>query len=202
MSSMWSKLFGGKKPNPVEGAIRQVEKLLVDESFQLSLVNPQLRSLMENAAGVDRLSGGYGKFGEATNPIPVNGPLGEIAYLSRLVDPDGQRLLFHRTGSDRSPVCPNPLDVYECVSFNGEHWYVLYLDMYHPRQSRATPDGFTLSQEPRQFSGFNNACSDFPYDFSEEKRRIEPPELALAYIPSSAIEQQLMRRAFLRPTEA
>src|SRR3546814_10801196 len=60
------------------------------------------------------LPNGSGPFGfTETNPIPVNGPIGQLAYLSRLETQSGQRILFHRLGAI------DKVDVFEAVTFDG-----------------------------------------------------------------------------------
>src|SRR3546814_6579765 len=60
------------------------------------------------------LPNGSGPFGfTETNPIPVNGPIGQLAYLSRLETQSGQRILFHRLAAI------DKVDVFEAVTFDG-----------------------------------------------------------------------------------
>jgi hypothetical protein len=76
----------------------------------------------------------------------------------------GERLLFHRLGS------VDNIDIFETVTFSGGQWFILFLDMYHPKKSRIAPDGFRLSPMACQFSGFHQFCADFPYDYVEMKQ--------------------------------
>jgi hypothetical protein len=69
-------------------------------------------------------------------PIPVNGPLGEITYLSKLkTKATGSRIFFHRLGSIKQEPFGN-LDVYECVSWDGAVWDILYFDCYHAKKNK------------------------------------------------------------------
>src|SRR3546814_8182704 len=95
--------------------------------------------------------------------IPVNGPIGQLAYLSRLETQSGQRILFHRLGAI------DKVDVFEAVTFDGSGWFIFFVDLYHPRRSRLTPDGFRFTKDVAQFSGFHKFCENFPYDFVEKK---------------------------------
>lgn len=115
----------------------------------------------------DILPGATGEFGRClTNPIPVNGPYGEIKYLSRLTIGSGY-LLFHRLGAVES------IDVYEIVSADGKFWDILYLDMNHPRRSTLKPEGYEfrkfhelLSRHP--IGMFTNSFDpDFPFGLSK-----------------------------------
>lgn len=190
------RLFGNE-PESGEDRLREalgpIVRIIDDEEFQLSLVPDILADAIKQGAAVDRLPDGRGAFGlESGNPIPVNGPLGEVAYLSRLVTEKGERLLFHRIGAI------NTLDVFEAVTFSGSAWYVFFLDMYHPRRSRLAPTGFRIADRPCQFSGFHNYCPNFPYDFAESKQHLMDL-VRLAYIPLSSVMPQAEKRAFSRP---
>src|SRR6516225_7484604 len=165
--SLLSKLFG-KGDDPPKGAqldpevgkiFEKIEQLLRDDDAQLELVDPEIREIFKRAPFYDKSPDGSGPFGLCTtNPIPTNGPVGELAYLSRLITSDGERILFHRIGAAEK------IDIYEAVTFSGSRWFLFYLDMYHPKKSRLAPAGFVLSKEGCQFSGFNLQCPDFPYD--------------------------------------
>ncbi len=126
----------------VKKAFAWVERLLQDDDAQLELVSPELREALRQAPRYDVDPNGSGPFGLCkTNPIPVNGPIGEMAYLSKLLTDAGEHLLFHRYGS------VDFIDVYEAVTFSGGQWFIFYLDMYHPRKSRLAPRGFRLSSK-------------------------------------------------------
>jgi hypothetical protein len=89
--------------------------------------------------------------------------------------------------------------VFEAVTFSGSEWFILFTDLYHPRRSRATPDGFRFTSEVPQFSGFHKYCSNFPYDFVEMKGTEQDSGLSFAYIPISKVMQQIQGRVFSRP---
>ena len=190
-----SNLFGGnKKDKALREAMAHIHRILEDEKFQLELVHPVLKSMLESAPAYDQDPDGTGPFGYSeTNPIPVNGPIGQLAYLSRLETLSGQRILFHRIGAiDR-------VDVFEAVSFNGSEWFILFVDLYHPRRSRLTPDGFRFTNEVAQFSGFHKFCENFPYDFIEKKASQRESGLSMAYIAISKVSDQIQNRVFNRP---
>jgi hypothetical protein len=197
--SLLSKLFGkgdgsakGTQPDPeVRKIFEKIEHLLQDEAAQLELVDPKLREDLTRAPYYDKSPNGSGPFGLCkTNPIPTNGPIGELAYLSKLVTNGGERLLFHRLGA------VDNIDIFEAVTFSGGQWFIFFLDMYHPKKSRIAPDGFRLSQKACQFSGFHHLCADFPYDFIEMKRR---EGLGPAYMPTGDILHGIKSRAYERP---
>lgn len=115
----------------------------------------------------DTLPNATGEFGRSlSNPIPVNGPIGEIKYLNRLRTTDGG-LLFHRLGSS------NTFDIYEVVSQGGKFWDILYFDMYHPCRSTEIPKGYKFSEFHEIFSrtsiayGTNRFDRNFPFGLSD-----------------------------------
>ena len=190
-----SSLFGGSKEDKaLREALSHIQRILDDEKFQLELVHPAMKAMLESAPAYDQDPRGSGPFGFAeTNPIPVNGPIGQLAYLSRLETQAGQRILFHRLGAiDR-------VDVFEAVTFDGREWFVLFLDLYHPRRSRLTPDGLRFTKDVPQFSGFHKFCEDFPYDFVEKKASERESGLSMAYIAISKVSDQIQNRVFNRP---
>lgn len=122
----------------------------------------------------DELPNATGDFGRsATNPIPVNGPIGEIKYLNRLKNRYGIGFLFHRLGPIESTVPEKLIDVFEIVSIDGMVWDILYFDMYHPRRTSKTPYGYYLSEyNPSQHrlpAGFGSLHRDprFPFGISK-----------------------------------
>jgi hypothetical protein len=177
----------------LEDALKKLNRILEDEDFQLELADPALQSAIKQGVSVDQLPNGNGQFGRHwDNPIPVNGPIGELAYLSRL-EFLGQRFLFHRLGS------MNKVDVFEAVTFENNDWRFFFLDFYHPRRSRLTPDNHDFTKEVPQFTGFTAKCPDFPYDFPKAKAAKSVIGLSIAYIPLSLIMPQLERRSFNPP---
>lgn len=189
-----SKLFGGNKEDKaLRDVMAHISRILDDEKFQLELV-PGLKSILESAPAFDKDPNGTGPFGFIeTNPIPVNGPIGQLSYLSKLETQAGQRIMFHRVGAI------DTVDVFEAVSFNGAEWFILFVDFYHPRRSRLTPEGFRLTKDAAQFSGFHKFCENFPYDFIEKKASERESGLSMAYIPISMVSDQIQNRVFNRP---
>lgn len=191
----FSKLFGGNKEDEaLREVFEKIRRILEDEQFQLDMIHPAMKSTIETRPAYDKDPNGTGPFGfSETNPIPVNGPIGELAYLSKLETERGDRILFHRIGA------VNSIDVFEAVTFSGGEWFIFFLDLYHPRRSRLTPDGFRFTEEIGQFSGFHNFCKDFPYDFAEMKQSERESGLVMAYIPVGKVMRSIESRAFQRP---
>jgi hypothetical protein len=101
-----------------------------DERAQIGGLPEPLRAKLSSGVACDEVEGAIGDFGRAVrNPIPVNGPLGELIYLSNLRTMKSQKIMFHRLGS------LGGIDAYEVVSLDGEVWDILFLDLYHPRKS-------------------------------------------------------------------
>jgi len=192
---IFSRLFGGNKEDKaLRDVFEHIRRILEDENFQNDLVHPAVKQMLLSAPAYDKDPEGSGPFGfTESNPIPVNGPVGELAYLSRLETLAGQRILFHRIGAIGT------VDVFEAVSFDGSEWFVLFVDFYHPRRSRITPEGFRFTNDLAQFSGFHKFCENFPYDFIEKKVADRESGLSMAYIPISKVSAQIERRVFNRP---
>jgi len=90
-------------------------------------------------AYVDEIENAFCNFGLIlTNPIPVNGPIGEVIYLSSLRQLGKTKILFHRIGSI------DGFDVFESVSVDGKTWDIFYLDMFHPRKSSGRKNALPL----------------------------------------------------------
>ena len=154
-----------------------IEEYLNDESTQNDHFlshNPLLAYSVKSGLDCDELPRSEGPFGlVASNPIPVNGSFGEMVYLSKLRTRQGSRLLFHRIGSTSSSEASgvhNPsgmVDVFEALSFDGLFHGEFFLDMYHPRKSTKTPEGFSLHTGLSLISGTHIGVEDFPNNYRE-----------------------------------
>ena len=163
-------LFKNKKSihEPVKLQRQEVQKAF-PEAFASTILNGE---------DCDQITGGHGNFGSLTNPIPVNGSIGEIKYLAKLRGETGCALLFHRGGSTPSPVTDKPVDDYEVVCLDGTQWNTLYFDMYHPRRSNLAPPGYSLMpcikklkmDSPIGF-GVNFPVKDFPFELPDALER-------------------------------
>lgn len=95
--------------------------------------------------GCEEIEGASGPFGECpSNPIPVNGQIGEVTYLSRLRSKSGVGFMWHRIGTEETSVYPHPIDVYEMVAIDASEWQKLYFAMYHRHRTRKVPSGLSL----------------------------------------------------------
>ena len=109
----------------------------------------QLLQEIQNAMGRDATQNGmipdaYGKFGyDVTNPIPVKGTMGEIAYLAKLRTEKGVKVEYKRIGSTRVANINHPIDIYD-IRGDGEHICKLHLCPYYKENSANAPQGFKL----------------------------------------------------------
>ena len=100
------------------------------------------------AERADRIAEGLSTYplGSPQNPIRVNMPAGQRAYLSRLRCADGQIPKYERLGSDGIGPYGQIIDTYkvDCAGSTPATG-VLSLDMYHPThiETEAAP-GFTI----------------------------------------------------------
>src|SRR3546814_4050745 len=109
-----------------------------------------MKLMLESAPAYDKDPNGSGPFGfTETNPIPVNGPIGQLAYLSRLETQSVQRIIFHRLGAI------DKVDVFEGVTFDGSGWFIFFVALYHQRRSRLTADDLLFTQDAEKLYGFH-----------------------------------------------
>lgn len=129
-----NRIFGSAKNGDDEPLEEQ------KKDFLKSTVSPE----SINNKCCDQIPGAYGSFGTTpTNPIPVNGIIGEIVYMSSLRSKTGVGFYYHRLGSLSSPPSNNPIDEYELVAGDASEWRNLFFDCYYPRRSIKVPDGLT-----------------------------------------------------------
>ncbi|MGH6614628.1 hypothetical protein [Sphingomonas sp.] len=81
--------------------------------------------------------------GSKDNPIRVNMPVGEHAYLARLRCADGTAPAEERAGSVGIGVFGNILDLYK-VTCAGQPAVDVYMDMYHEGPENRPVPGFTI----------------------------------------------------------
>ena len=194
--TLFDRIFRRKRAAEEE-LLAQLMCLVDNDEYQNATLQAHLRDLLLIGAPLDELPDGDGPFGASSgNPIPVNGPIGELAYLSKLRTSAEERLLFHRLGSAAGSAAGS-IDLYEAVTWSGSQWYLFYLDMYHPRRSRKAPDGFKIAG-PSHFSGFSKACGNFPYDFPDHLAENQGI-LQVAYISPATTGKILGASSFAPP---
>jgi hypothetical protein len=132
-------LYIGSKVAKARSLSRSLEKVymvLVDESAQNTCYRDLIKHLKVNTR-----DGNVGKlYGlSPADPIRANGPIGEIAYISRLIATSGCGFVGHRLGSIKG------LDVFEVASTDFSEWFILWFDMYWLTRDRVAPEGLRLS---------------------------------------------------------
>jgi hypothetical protein len=144
----------------VEALFKKLKHLMDNEKAQIDALPESLRLEVLSGADCDEISGATGEFGrDPRNPVPVNGPLGEMIYLSNLRTTASQQILFHRLGSIGN------VDAYETVSFDGAVWDIFFFDLYHPRMSRLAPFGYRIAagaERERVLLGTDEFVASFP----------------------------------------
>lgn len=173
----WIKsIFGGAKgssPSRIESptadaTFEKLNRFLNDERAQNNQLPESYRLEIQGGLDCDEISGTSGEFGRSyQNPIPVNGPIGEILYLSNLRTNNRVPIMFHRIGSK------NGADAFETVSLDAKIWDILFLHLYHPRKSRRSPTGYGIAQgKERQalFLGTSEFVDGFPRHIQDAAR--------------------------------
>lgn len=160
-------LFKSKEEKEKEELMKifkEIHRVLNDDELQNNGLPPMFRE-MYSPQRVNMVPGGTGEFGrDHHNPIPVNGPIGEVTYLSKLlVAGTKEKVFFHRLGS-----CAGSIDIYEIFSHSGKFHDTLYLDMYYLHKSQYAPRGYVLQNEVTTIRGINSFCDDLPNRFYDE----------------------------------
>ncbi len=131
-------------PPQVEATFKKLNSFLESDEEQNKRLPKSFQKHIVGGLDCDQLPNATGEFGRApTNPIPANGPLGEVLYLSKLRTKDGCPVMFHRVRSEQG--ASGILDIYEVLSLDGKIRETLYLSMCHPRKSRKVPEGYSYA---------------------------------------------------------
>jgi len=176
----WTRLTNPKRARS-EDLITLIAFSLEDAEYQNRNLQPHMLATLMRGRDCDQAPNGVGEFGSFTNPVPVNGPIGEISYLSKLRDGKGQRLFFQRDGSR------DQLDHFTLWPADASRWYELWLDMYHPRRSRLAPSGFFLTNGPSHFSGFTDSTAEWPIDTAARIEALST-QMRLLYVSPKTYE--------------
>jgi hypothetical protein len=201
---LFGSLFGSNKksssrlPPEIKEMFDKLARFMEDEAGQNSVLHPMMRDRVINGLDVDMLPNAIGDFGRSSeSPIPVNGAIGELIYLSRLMTKDAkQGLLFHRLGSVEY------IDIYETVSIDARRWDILFLSMYHPRKSRKAPAGYLIVDQgirPLIF-GTNRRVSEFPHRLQEAIAATTEEFIGIS-LPPPEVRMAVERLQFRRPQD-
>ncbi|MEM9601961.1 MAG: hypothetical protein AAGA11_03805 [Pseudomonadota bacterium] len=173
--------------------IEEVNRLLEDPAHQLSMMPERVVEQARRNGRVDTVPGASGSFGTVpTNPIPVNGTVGAMAWLSRLQTRQGESLVFHRVG------LLHGLEVYEALSLTRANWFLFFLDPVHLGASRQAPEGFRLMAEGRLFHGVGRLMPRFPGDLERIVASYDEV-FRLATVAPNKVLNQLASREPERP---
>ena len=168
-------------PPEVEATLTKLFNLLESEPDQNNTLPGPIRSQIAGGLDCDELPNSSGEFGRSpSNPIPTNGPLGEVIYLSRLRTVAGSPVMFHRLHSERSAL--GTVDVYEVISLDGKVRETLFLSFYHPRKSRKAPRGFTVARKLDSSNltyGVNHIVENFPHKLDAHIRKWQMEKLGI-----------------------
>jgi len=134
--------------------------------------DPELAELALAGLDCDQLPNARGDFGNFfRNPIITNGIQGTLIYLSKLIVARTKTgIIFHRLGSIKNSLTNvGSIDIYEIMDETGTHWDILFVDMFHPRRTNLTPNGYYLKDYDHDLGDSNKSfgtvrtCDNFPY---------------------------------------
>jgi hypothetical protein len=183
-----------KVPPEVDAIFKKLDSFLSNDDEQNKRLPKSFQGLIVGGVACDELPNAMGEFGRtATNPIPTNGPLGEVLYLSKLRTVDDSPVMFHRVRSEKS--ASNTVDVYEVLSLDGKNREILYLSMCHPRKSRKTPSGYTFAStyDPSNFPyGVNFLVPNFPQELDTHIRKWQTEILGIP-LPVTRVREAIGR---------
>lgn len=198
----------GPNPSPKEVTklFSRSYRILNDVEMQNADYPPTLFAELDDGAKTpDILPGTRGEYGRcADNPIPVNGPTGQVTYLSRLVTADTEkRMVFHRLGSTDSRALDAMVDIFELVSVDGTRYDRLYLDMYHLGQSKKAPEGYRLLTELTGITGTSIGLSrDFPLHIRQDAFEYACSVFGAPVVSSTLKDMDMEKaRAFVKTME-
>lgn len=184
-------LLGGRKKsvNNLDAVFKKIYTLMTNEEVQNRINPSNIMQLMTAGGGIDEVAGATGEFGRIiSNPIPVNGPLGELIYISNLVLSNGIHVIGHRLGS------LNNIDIFETVTLDGSKWDLLYFDLYHIRKSIKLPEGYQRCEEPEKFLyAINSICEGFPAGIDEAIRDCTTRIIGVPFVPPKLKERNMLR---------
>ena len=187
-----------RAPSEVKDVFRKLHRLMDNEKVQNERLPEPYRSQVLRGADCDEIAEAVGEFGrDPRNPIPVNGSLGELIYLSNLRTADSQQIMFHRLGAISN------VDIYETVSLDGAIWDILFLHEYHPRKSQRPPSRYQIVSGTERNSlllGVNDFVAAFPDGLPDAIA--DTSERIFSFrIRSSQVREALARAIFERPTD-
>lgn len=168
-------------PPEIQKIFDRLFQFLDSDDEQNNALPDVIRSEIVNGVDCDIIPGAKGEFGRnSSNPIPTNGPIGELLYLSRLRTIKGDPVMFHRLQSIQGPH--GLVDVYEVLSLDASVREKLFLSMYHPHKSKHVPRGYTFARKldgDNLIYGVNYPVREFPLKLDAHIRKWENDNLGL-----------------------
>ena len=194
------RLFKKKrKPQSIDSIHEPIEQQIAD----VKKLDPFIASIILQGESCDCLKGATGPFGSISNPIPVNGAIGEIKYLGKLRGKTGHAVFFHRICSLDSEIANHRIDKFELVCMDGTQWNNLYFDIYHPRRSNLVPDGYILTPYNNDLKmdipyayGTNEFVGNFPYDLPKKLEELYGLKSAFSKHAKKWLDQYTFDRRF------
>lgn len=186
--------FGSDIPPDAEAVLEKIRNFMLVEATQNSAYPAALQQRMAAGGAVDEVVGAMGEFGrEIRNPIPVNGPIGELVYISRMALPGGCSIMGHRLGSI------DTIDVYETVALDGSRWDLLFFDPYHTRKSKRLPSGYQATRDGQPFLlATNLAVQAFPLGMYAAISECTARVIGMSLVSPQLREERLFQ-GFSRP---
>ncbi len=181
----------------LDAEVDGLNRLLEDAEYQLSFMSAEFAEDALSNGAAEEVPGAIGRFAYTpTNPVPVNGTVGAMAYLSRLQTRSRDSLIFHRLGR------LDALEVFEALCLAQGQWFVFFLDPRYARASASAPEGLTLLRPGRLLHGVGTTMRDFPFEFAEivgeykEEFRLATvaPNKVLNQLPHGSVERPLAQR--------
>ncbi|MGD0970172.1 MAG: hypothetical protein ABSA04_02050 [Desulfobaccales bacterium] len=187
----WSKSNLSPK---VEVVFEKIRNFMLDEANQNNSYPPEIQQMMAAGGAVDEIPGGEGEFGRnIRNPIPVNGPIGELVYISNLALPGGCAIMGHCLGSI------NKIDAYETLALDGSKWDIFFFDPYHTRKSERLPSGYQAnSYWQRFFLATNFLVPAFPSGMYEALHELTARVIGMPFVHPLLREENRLQ-GFSRP---
>jgi len=177
----------------LDAEVESLNRLLEDQAYQLSLMPEAIVSQAQRNGQVDEIVGAQGRFAYVpTNPVPVNGTVGAMAWLSRLQTRHKESLVFHRLGQIGA------IEVYEAMSLIRRQWFVFFTDPRYAGASDRAPEGLNLMEPGRPFHGVGSLMRDFPHEFADIVQAYSE-EFRLATLAPNKVLNQLSDAVVERP---
>lgn len=133
-----------KKAEPPKAEMTKEEQ---DRALAVALLTAMITQGRAPGVDVEKIAEGAAQFplGTVQNPVRVNMPKGQKAYLARLNCSSGATPLFKREGNFGAGPYGSIIDGYQLSCDANPLEELIYMDMYHPTHIENDPvPGFTI----------------------------------------------------------